>query len=386
MLTPEQIYRRALNRYPDFLRSLCTGESLFPLPVFGAGMARPKDFGTDRAAIEVLRKQSKDETGFGYEIAWDERNFRRLGLQKVPSAVAFPIAEDYVRFLGRRAEVRQFQEDYDLIQKRCPELREWAQANPMKVVLHAGSWQGLLDVCTYLQKHPRPNCYLRELPVVVDTKFIEARKGVLSELLPIVAPLTLAPEKISFEARFGFRSKQPLLRMRFLDEHLQALLGFPIDDFATPLDKFCGLPLGGATVLIVENEMTFLTLPKLTETVAIWGAGDAVALLANVAWLKCCRVFYWGDLDCHGFEALSNLRKTFPDVPSVLMDESTLADHAGFAVKAAATHSKEKLELTSTEQILYDQLVKTDTLLEQERIPDAYSRRHLSRLFASPVP
>ncbi|HWE94076.1 MAG TPA: DUF3322 domain-containing protein [Tepidisphaeraceae bacterium] len=384
MLTPEQIHRRALNRYTDFLRSLCTGECFFPLAVFGAGMARPKDFSTDRAAIDKLRRQSKEQTGFGYEIAWERRNFRRLGLQNVPSAVAFPSAEDYVRFLKRQAEVRQFQADYELVRKQCPELGAWAQANPTKVVDHAGSWQGLLDVCAHLQNHPRPNCYLRELPVVVDTKFIEGRKGVLSELLPIVAPLTFAPDKDPFEARFGFRSKQPLIRMRFLDEQLQALLGFPVDDFATPLDKFCGLPLSGNTVLIVENEMTFLTLPKLLGTLAIWGAGDAAALLANVGWLRLCRVFYWGDLDCHGFEALSNLRKSFPHVASILMDEGTFADHASYAVKASGTRTKERLELTSIEQVLYNQLVKTDALLEQERVPDAYSRRRLSQFFPHP--
>src|SRR5579864_2578469 len=98
MLTPDQIQRRALNRYPDFLRGLCTGESVFPLVVFGAGMVKPADFVADRAAIETLRKHSKETLGFGYEITWEERNFRRLGTQKIPGSVTFPSRDDYTRF------------------------------------------------------------------------------------------------------------------------------------------------------------------------------------------------------------------------------------------------------------------------------------------------
>src|SRR5437016_5180766 len=101
MLTPDQIRRRALNRYEDFLRSLCTGEIFFPLNVFGGGLTKAKDFVADRAAIEALQKQSKEQMDFGYDITWKNRNFRRFGSQKVPGAVAFPNQEDYLRFLNK---------------------------------------------------------------------------------------------------------------------------------------------------------------------------------------------------------------------------------------------------------------------------------------------
>jgi hypothetical protein len=382
MLTPDQIQRRALNRYPDFLRSLCAGESLFPLTVFGAGLAKPRDFLTDRAAIETLRIESKERIGFGYEITWEERSFRRLGMQRIPAAVAFSTQDDYIRFLKKQAEVRQFQADHALIQKQCPELGEWAQAKPLKVVAHAGIWQGLLDVCVYLRNHPRPDCYLRELPVTVDTKFIENHKGILAELLPVAAPQTEGSDVSNFEMQFGFRIKQPLVRARFLDEQVAMRSAFPLLDFATPLNQLCILPFGGNTVLIVENEMTFLTLPSLPGTIAIYGAGDAAALLTGLTWLKECRVYYWGDLDAHGFETLSHLRMYFSQITSVLMDENTLANHASFVVKASATRSKQKLYLHATEQAVYERLVEKGILLEQERIADAFSRPRLIQAIA----
>ena len=377
MLTPEQIYRRALNRYPEFLRSLCTGSPFFPLNVLGGGLAKPKDFVTDRAGILLLQSQSKAQTGFGYELNWEERTFRRLGTQNVPATVAFATQDDYVRFIKKQSEVRQFLADCELIKKECPELNEWTQSKPLKVVAHAGIWDGLLKVCAYLRSNPRPNCYLRELPVVTDTKFVERHKGVLSELLPIAAPQTVGPDASSFESRFGFRLKQPLLRLRFLDLTLAARFGFPIDDFATPLDAAARLPFGNTSVIIVENEMTFLTLPPLPGTLALFGAGDAAALLANIKWLGCCRVYYWGDLDSHGFETLSVLRIHLPHVVSILMDEQTLTAHPTFAVKAAQTRSKASLRLSPDELALYEKLVSTGTLLEQERIHSEFSTPRL---------
>jgi hypothetical protein len=385
MLTPEQILRRALNRYPDFLRTLCTGEPFFPLAVFGAGLVRPTDFVTDRAGIELLRKQSKEQKGYGYEITWEKKNFRRFGTQSIPSAVSFQTQDDYAGFLNKQVEIRQFQADYDLIQERCPELNAWVQTKPLKAVAHAGIWEGLLSVCLYLRNNPRPNCYLRELPVVVDTKFVENHKRILSDLLPIAAPLTVGSDDSSFEVRFGFRSKQPLVRIRFLDDQLANRLGFSVKDFATPLAEFVDLPFGGNTVLIVENEMTFLTLPSSPETIAIYGSGDAAALLSGVSWLNSCRLFYWGDLDSHGFETLSHLRRTLPYVTSVLMDEDTFSQHSNFAVKAGPARTKESLRLTSEEQVLFNRLLDGGMLLEQERIPNAYSRARLSQTLGSPL-
>lgn len=379
MLTPDQIRRRALSRYPDFLKSLCTGEPFFPLEVFGAGLRRSKDFKSDRDSIDLLRRNSKEEVGFGYEIDWEERNFRRLGAQKLPAAVVFRMQEDYVRFLKKQTEVCQFQVDYNLIQKRHPELGSWVQSKPLKVIAYANEWQGLLDVCTYLRTNPHPNCYLREVPINVDTKFIENHKAVLSELLPIAAPEAVCPDDSSFEIKFGFRCKHPLVRIRFLDKELGSRLGLPITDFATPLDEFRNLRFERKAVVIVENEMTFLTLPSLKETIAIYGAGDAAALLASVDWLHSCHIFYWGDLDCHGFEILSNLRATFSHVVSVMMDEDTLRSYSAFAITANATRTKSQLNLNTAEYRLYERLVENHILLEQERIPAIFSSACLTR-------
>lgn len=382
MLTPDQIRRRALNRYEDFLRSLCNGEPFFPLNVFGGGLLKPKDFVADRAAIETLRKESKEQTGFGYDITWEDRNFRRLGTQKIPSTVAFTTQEDFVRFLNKLTEVRQFQADYDRIQQQqFPELKSWALTKPLKVVAHAGEWDGLLKICAHLQKHGRPDCYLRELPVEVDTKFVERKRGVLNELLPIVAPDCVAPDAATFERRFGFRQKQPLVRFRFLDAEIAKSAHLLFCDFAIPLEEAERLHPPARNVIIVENEMTFLTLPSLPKTVALFGGGDAVAHLCRLSWLANARLVYWGDMDTHGFESLSILRSQHSHTESVMMDRETFIQFKRFATEAAAFGSRAELKLSDSEREMFDLLNRSDKLLEQERIPLKYSTQQLqSRL------
>jgi hypothetical protein len=62
------------------------------------------------------------------------------------------------------------------------------------------------------------------------------------------------------------------------------------------------------------------------------------------------------------------------------MDEQTLAHHDKFVVDASPTGSKEGLRLARDEMILYERLVVTGRLLEQERIHDGYSGTCLRRL------
>lgn len=377
MLSPEQIRKRALNGYEVFLRSLAAGENIFPLPLFGGGLSRLTDYTKARDAIITLREHSKQTKGFGYSIEWKEQTFRRFGEQKVPATVSFPTREDYTRFLGKCSEVRQFEQDFKLVQETFPELAEWIKRNPLKVVEHAGDWTGLIAVCAHLRQYGRPNCYLRELPVEVDTKFIERKRGVLSEILPVVAPGCVGANDSTFETHFGFRQKQPLIRFRALDSSLVGAGKLPFADFAIPLDEACRISVPAKKVLVVENETTFLTLPPIANTLALLGAGDAVSLLQQMSWLTRFHIVYWGDMDTHGFEALSLLRKHYPQTESLMMDIETYERFHQFAKKAAPYASNTELVLSDRERKLFEMLHMEVRVLEQERITLNYAKPKL---------
>jgi len=379
MLSPEQIRKRAANRYEDFLRSLTTQEVFFPLSLFGSGMSRVADYAKARDAITELRSHSKQIKGAGYSVEWKQQTFRRYGEQQMPGNVLFATRQDYTQFLGKCAEVRRFEQDFTLISTAFPEITEWARRYPLKLIEHSGDWADLISVCAYLREHGRPNCYLRELPVEVDTKFIERKQRILAELLPILAPSCVGPDASTFEVRFGFRQKQPLIRFRALDARLVAPDRMPFPDFAIPLDEASIIRIPARNVLIVENETTFLTLPAIPETFAVLGAGDAVALFQRMNWLSGVSIFYWGDLDAHGFEGLSLLRTNFPQTTSIMMDLETYGLFQKFTKRAAPYASRLELRLSEAENFLFQTLNSEGKLLEQERIALPYAECQLRK-------
>lgn len=372
MLTPDQIKRRAENKYQLFLQSLCTAQStFFPLEVFGSGLGKVDDYIGTSEQIAELKRRSKETVGVGYLIEWRDRTFRRYGRQTVPSRVIFPTQNDFVMFLNKNEEVIAFKSNYALLMNTFPEVRQWALASPTRLVQSQFNWEELLTVCQYIRKHGRPNCYMRELPVAIDTKFIERNKAVLSELLELVAPECVNRDADTFEERFGFRRKEPIVRLRSLDETVGILLA--VEHFALPVNSLDLGLVNATTVLIVENEMTFLTLPKLPSTVALLGSGDAVANIGKARKMGNRKIVYWGDLDVHGFEALSTLRVWYPETESVMMDRSTIGKFRQFCVPGAPTYSKRCERLTATEHDAYSILKSEGMMLEQERIPIAFA-------------
>ena len=119
--------------------------------------------------------------------------------------------------------------------------------------------------------------------------------------------------------------------------------------------------------------MTFLTLPPLSNTFAIFGAGFKVNSLAMISWLAHCSILYWGDLDTHGFQILSQLRTIFPHVVSVMMDEATLATFKEFWVTSTPSSLPYPLHLTQEEKTLFTYVTQENIRLEQERISYGYA-------------
>jgi hypothetical protein len=133
----------------------------------------------------------------------------------------------------------------------------------------------------------------------------------------------------------------------------------------------------------VENEMTFLTLPQIPRTIAILGSGDAVSHLRLISWLKQMRLLYWGDMDTHGFEALSFLRSHHQHAESIMMDVEAYTQFRQFAVQASAYASRAELHLSEVERALFNTLGDEGRLLEQERITLTYAKARLETVLGS---
>ena len=88
--------------------------------------------------------------------------------------------------------------------------------------------------------------------------------------------------------------------------------------------------------------------------------------------MKNCSLYYWGDIDTHGFGILEQLRGYFDHVVSFLMDRLTLDAHAGFWGNEDKPLRVDLQRLTPAEKSLYDDLrdnrIRAGLRLEQEHI------------------
>jgi hypothetical protein len=378
MITPAEIIQKAGRLYLPFLRSWVQGENFFPhsLPVGSLPLSR---YAQLRESVQLLMAQSKEQRGYGYTIEFEQYRTRKYEPQNLPKRIIIETEHDFLRLIAKEQEFVDFQQDVSLLHARQPGLHEWIVAHPQRVIDYHGRWPDLLEVCAYFVKHPRPHCYIRELPIRVHTKFVEQHAGILRELLEILLP----PEAIqsdakTFTQRFGLRNDEPLVRVRFLDDQLFKRYGLPLTDLSLPHSQFAQLPFQTERCIITENKKVFLTLPTFHRTFAIFGEGFTVHSLCAIPWLAQCPIFYWGDLDAHGFQILSLLRETFPHVISLMMDEATLQAFSDFWVEGTPCAVQQLSHLTSEEHALFQHLARENIRLEQERIDHAYALQCLS--------
>ncbi|MEM7184552.1 MAG: Wadjet anti-phage system protein JetD domain-containing protein, partial [Spirochaetota bacterium] len=384
MVTPEEIRRKAQRKYHEFLSAYVCGDLFFPLVIRTNKKATDTFLGFSQT-IKNLQQQAKEKRGYGYSIAWKKVSKRKYGQQNIPEKIYFSNKEDYLTFIEKQEEFATFQKNLQKIQV-LPELLVWAKQQPKKILKYADSWDGILRVCHYFMQNPCPNLYIRELPIAVDTKFIEMHQGILTELLTLLLPGTKNTEEKRFEKRFHLKCHEPLVRFLLLDLKIARESFSGVRDLSIPVSAFASLALPIDTVLVLENKMNytnienFLTLPHLEATLAIFGSGFAATALKNSTWLQQINLYYWGDLDIQGLQILAKLREYFPRLESILMDWQTLKTFQNQASQGQMTNRQEPKNLTVEESQVYRYLAANNLRLEQEKLSHSYCKKYLEKL------
>ena len=370
LLNSDEIKAKALRQYSKFLSAWLAGENVFPLHIPGIGV--PDDsLAVAQQQVQALKNGSKDSLGHGYTIEWQERNSRHYGRNLFPDRVVFETRDDFLRFIGRQREFKEYAAAVDCIRHRQPRLESWLQSNRAALIANLKAVGSLLDVVAYLQQNPRPGLFAREIPLSVDTKFIEQNAGLLDQWLNLVlAPETIRVDERHFERRFGLRYAEPQVLLRFLDSTLQQATGSPWRECSIPLHTLAESPIDAKRVIIVENKINLLTLPVMSESITMGGLGNAIVDLTYVTWLADRVLWYWGDLDVEGFEILSRLRIRFPRTRSFLMDASTVHRWKdNLAVPGSKRQPTVPPLLTEAETTAFNLCAADNLRIEQERIP-----------------
>lgn len=320
-------------------------------------------------------------------IEWREWTHRVLGRQQIPESIWLDSLDAALVFIGQTRTVQRFRALWERTAVKQPALLAWLSRRPQQALQLEDRWEALLAVVAWLQAHPRPAVYLRQVDAPgVDSKFIETHRSVLTEWLDLALPADTIDATASgvagFARRFGFLDKPVRIRFRLLDSELPSLPGCRGQpDITLDAASFAMLRLPTVRVFITENETNFLAFPPVRHAIVIFGAGYGWSALAHADWLQQCDVRYWGDIDTHGFAILDQLRCHLPQAASFLMDRETLLAHRDHWGEEADPVRHDLVRLTPEEAVLYDELrcdrIRSRLRLEQERIGFGWLRKHL---------
>ena len=393
MITVAEIKKKSENLYSEYLKSIISGETFFPKTI-RSDKSVSNDFNEMRNELTEVIEHSKDRNKFGYTILYKQVNTRKHGFQSLPEEISFQTECDFLKFLHKEQEAESFKVNAVKILSMFPDLTDLIKKYPKKVIDNKQNWNSLLGVCLYFKQNPKPNFYIRELPVNVHTKFIENNKGILLDLLDVILP----PESINkefttarnFEKRFGLKFNQSQIRVRVLDKYISDKHLSGLTDIVITEEEFCRLQIPCEKVFIFENKtnfsnlMNFLTLPQMDNTIGIFGSGFSVSQLKNALWLGDKEIFYWGDIDTHGLKILSQIRGYFSKTKSIMMDFETLNTFKADWDRGEPIHESRLPNLYSNEQELF-QFVRADNKntirLEQEKISQEYVLKQIAKIY-----
>ena len=370
----------------ELLRDAVTGRTRFPLRLSLNAPAsndvterfeQVRVWATELASIPRIRVQ------------WQQVRHRVQGSQRLPESVWVDSVDDALHWLGRRHDWDRFAALLAATRQAEPALLTWLERRPMQALELADAWQRLLALVQWMRRHPRPGIFLRQVDVPgVHSKFIEAHRAVLTELLDLVLPAEAFDATktgvTQFSARYGFLDKPLRIRFRVLDARIGPLNEPACPDITLDAESFSRLRLPVRRVFITENETNFLAFPAHTQAIVVFGAGYGWDALSRCRWLLDCDVHYWGDIDTHGFAILDRLRSHFPQVHSLLMDRTTFDAHAGFWGTEEKPTQVDLPRLRSAERDLYDTLrdnrIRPGLRLEQEHIGFGWLNTRLAQL------
>lgn len=322
--------RQQLQRLWDqgmLLRALLEDTSPFPVRL---RLQKPSSSDLTEHFDTVRQWIGKLQSGEGdYRLQWKDINHRQLGRNRIPDEAWIDSLDAALRAIGKQRQRQDFEALSASTLAAFAELRDWLYRQPLRALDNASVWPQVLAVLHWFRANPASGLYLRQLDIPgVDSKFIEHRRALLGELLDIIlADAVQMPEARgarAFERRYGLREKPVRIRLRLLDPALD--IG-GLNEVETPVEQLANLRLPLQRVFVTENETNFLAFPAHPASAILFGQGYALDRLAGIPWLQQNPLYYWGDLDTHGFAILDRLRAHLPHAQALLMDHATLLQH-----------------------------------------------------------
>ncbi|MGQ0631491.1 MAG: Wadjet anti-phage system protein JetD domain-containing protein [Sporichthyaceae bacterium] len=308
-------------------------------------------------------------------VEWRTVNDRLLGSIQVPVAAYLDTVDDLARAAAASPQLASFR---TALESTPLDFHPFMARRPHRVLEIGADWPAVVGAALWLTANPASGLHPRQIPVAgVHSKIVETFRREIADMTAAIEGVPGQKGKDAFANRFGLATKPLRVRLRFLDQSMPGCS--PYSDVEVPTSEVAQFPVQAARILVVENEIPFLSLPPMPGTVALLGNGNAAPqLIAAIPWVRQTPIVYWGDIDTWGFVILDRVRAVVGgdgSVVSILMDRGTLLGHRDCWVHEDTPMEGPTQFLTDEEQLLYSDLARDrlgrNVRLEQERIPAA---------------
>ena len=180
------------------------------------------------------------------KIAWESRQWPRLGTQTLPASLVVCLPDDVARLADQGSRWQRATARHGLLSEVCP----WLARRPAPQRLFDAladdpdmDFERLLALMRWLSGHPASGLQLRQLPVVgLNTKWVEQRRGLIVDLLQC-RPSQPSGDQAGrdLHALLGLAPQPTRMRMRVLGDDLRRQVG-GLCDIEAPVDELGACP------------------------------------------------------------------------------------------------------------------------------------------------
>lgn len=311
-------------------------------------------------------------------VEWETKSYRSLGEQRIPRFFILHSIQDLILAIGKDAEARSevwranmaplLELPGDEIYPVLVEHLSTIEALPFKDCIL------LKNLTEQLSPNMGAGDYLRALPLIgVDTKFLENYQPLVSDLLDAIHGGEVSRKGGLLDWLGCLKNPKGWICVRPLCGDTENKMGgFPIMQLS--IDVLSSYELPATNILIVENMQSGLGLPRLSDTIAVFGGGKNIAWM-DADWLKSKQVAYWGDIDTWGLSILSDARAKLPTVTPLMMNLEVIKNFEERMVIELEPVDSCPVDLNDSEREMFFGLKSgrfKSSRLEQERLSPDY--------------
>lgn len=370
MTSFQEILNKVKKKKSSYLKSIILGEQMFPwnIPV------NKKETGNlllDTEILTTLYSNSKNTKNRGYRI--ESKTLKRTQITKL-SKIIIDSEEDFIYLLKEEREINNFKNSINKFRDNFDSkiIDDYLMNNRAFIYNSSALFiDNFIEVSKFLIENPSSNKYPRELELKADTKFLSNN---IQRITTFIRYFRELDDSCGKYKKLGLINPFSTLSIRLGSNFNVKANGnsFEPNLSTIELEAFSSFDNTYDKIFVIENRTSFLKFPLEENELAIYMGGFAINILKDIPFLLKANLFYFGDLDEHGFEILSLFREMYPNTKSFCMDIETIEKYRDFLIMGKEYTGIIK-NLDSNETLALDYLISHkingySSRIEQEKI------------------